>query len=78
MSRPYRPSCGTEGADFQAHFCELCTKDAKYRETLDGEDGCPILASTLFLPLSDPRYPKEWVQDEQGARCTAFEAERGR
>ena len=73
MTRPYRPSNGCEGLDFQEEFCFRCAKDAKYRETLDGEDGCPILASTLFLPLSDPRYPKEWVQDEAGPRCTAFE-----
>ena len=69
MSRPYRPSCGTEGMDFMDRFCDRCTKAA----TGVGEAGCPILNATFFYLVSDPRYPKEWVQDEAGARCTAFE-----
>jgi len=34
-----------------------------------------IVSDTFPYDVSDPRYPKEWVQDEQGPRCTAFEAE---
>ena len=75
MTEPYRPSCGTEGLDFQWKFCDHCTKDARYRETDDGRDGCQILGNTYLYPESDPRYPKEWVQDERGPRCTAFERE---
>jgi len=71
--RPYRPSNGCEGLDFQEEFCSRCTKEAKYRETDDGADGCPILTATFLYAADDPRYPKEWVQDEVGARCTAFE-----
>ena len=75
MSRPYRPSCGMEGLDFQEEYCFRCAKEAKYRETDDGADGCQILTATYLYPVSDPRYPKEWITDEQGPRCTAFEAE---
>ena len=75
MSKPYRPSCGTEGLDFQEEFCFRCAKDAKYRETDDGADGCPILTASYLYPVSDRLYPKEWVQDERGPRCTAFERE---
>jgi len=73
MTRPYRPSNGCEGMDFQEEFCFRCTKEAKYLEADNGADGCPILTATYLYPVSDPSYPKEWVQDEQGARCTAFE-----
>ena len=75
MTRPYRPSNGCEGLDFQEEFCAHCTKDAEYRETDDGRDGCSILSAAYLYPVSDRLYPKEWVTDEQGPRCTAFEEE---
>ena len=73
MTRPYRPSNGCEGMDFMRDFCDRCEKDRLYRETKDGEKGCKIMLATFLYEPADPRYPKEWVQDEQGARCTAFE-----
>lgn len=88
-TKPYRPSNGTEGEMFMEEFCFHCARDAKFRETQDGEDGCPILADTYVYEKDDPKYPKEWVYDpdkmvkegvltiggEDGARCTAFEEE---
>jgi hypothetical protein len=74
MSRPYRPSNGSEGMDFIARFCRHCKRDARFRETQDGRGGCPIVAATFCYPTTDPKYPKEWIEDDDGARCTAFEA----
>jgi hypothetical protein len=76
MTKPYRPSNGFEGMDFQKRFCFRCEKDRLYRKTDDGKDGCQILSLTYLFDKHDPRYPKEWVEDERGARCTAFEPEK--
>jgi hypothetical protein len=75
---PYRPSNGTEGDGFIAHFCFNCERNR--------DEDCPILAATFAFDVDDPEYPKEWVQDESpeldpedglpvgagNARCTAF------
>jgi hypothetical protein len=70
---PYRPSCGSEGADFMARFCDLCSRDAAYRD--GAGDSCPIAAASLTYLIDQPGYPAEWIRDEAGPRCTAFEAE---
>lgn len=73
---PYRPSNGTEGFCFMEDFCWRCKRDAKYRETDNGEDGCPILADTFVYETDDPKYPKEWIYNERGFPCcTAFDPE---
>jgi len=73
--KSYRPSNGSESYMFQEQFCERCVKDAKYRETEDGADGCKILARTWRYAIDDPKYPVEWTHDERGRpTCTAFEA----
>lgn len=71
-SESYRPSSGIEGEMFMAEFCFRCARDAKFQETQDGADGCPIAAAALMYEIEDPRYPPEWISDERGARCTAF------
>lgn len=74
--RPYRPSNGTEGADFQMHFCDRCAWDAEYRRTDQGEDGCPLIAAAMLADgCFAEDYPKEWVEDDDGsnARCTKFQ-----
>lgn len=76
-TKPYRPSNGTEGMIFEDRFCDRCTRDAKYRRTQNGEDGCKILVLVGCHEVDDPKYPKEWVvnlHDPIGttARCTAF------
>ncbi len=74
----YRPSNGSEGDVFQHYFCDRCKREAKFRETQDGADGCPIVLHALVYEEDDPKYPAEWVYDNHDvttARCTAFEAE---
>jgi len=87
MSEPYRPSNGSEGLMFQEQWCNRCRRDRAFRESSAGEDGCPILADTMFYMVDDPNYPKEWVWNpeelkrtgvltfgsDDGPRCTAFE-----
>lgn len=68
--KPYRPSTGTEGADFMDHFCGNCIHDEEYRET--GFGGCKIAADSLAFNVGDPEYPKEWVIGADGPICTAF------
>lgn len=48
-----------------ARFCENCSRDT-------GDSPCHILGLALGYSIGDPEYPKEWVQDERGPRCTAF------
>lgn len=76
MSRPYQPSNGSEGEGFHAAFCDHCARDAAFRETnYEGDPalGCQILADSFCYSVTDPKYPKEWItDDEQGPRCTAF------
>lgn len=72
MAGLYRPSCGSEGADFEDQWCSRCTRDAAFREDPDSGDGCPIVAGTFVFQITDPEYPKEWITDEKGSRCTAF------
>jgi hypothetical protein len=78
QTKKYRPSNGTEGAAFMDRFCDRCKREAKYRRTDDGSDGCPIIAKTMGYDIDDPEYPSEWVinlGDATGmtARCTAFQ-----
>ena len=69
----YQPSNGTEGMDFMEEYCFRCQKDAKFQETGDGEDGCPIVAKTFLYNVDDPEYPEEWTFTADGQpTCTAF------
>lgn len=78
MSEPYRPSNGTEGEFFQEKFCQRCVKDrACNKPNPDWSEGCKILAATFANDIDDPDYPKEWIEDDEGARCTAFEEDFG-
>ena len=62
---PYRPSSGSEGADFMEQWCCRCEAD------VNGD--CPIAADTMIYRISDPQYPSEWREDGPlGPRCTAF------
>lgn len=69
--RKYRPSCGSEGADFIMRWCYQCKRDEAFRN--DEGDSCPIVANTFVYEVDDPKYPNEWIIDEEGPRCTAFE-----
>jgi hypothetical protein len=72
-TKAYRPANGMEGAIFMTRFCDQCEHDRSFRES-EG-DSCPIAAATMAFAVTDPEYPKEWIEDEGGVRCTAFEQE---
>ena len=64
--RAYRPSNGTEGDIFQAHWCENCRRESEAHP-------CKILTSTMAFNIGDPEYPKEWIYSDSGEpTCTAF------
>jgi hypothetical protein len=72
---PYCPSNGTEGEMFFDVWCNQCKADKKFRQTLDGEDGCPIISASMRFDIKDEFYPKEWIHDGKGQPCcTAFDA----
>jgi hypothetical protein len=79
MSKPYRPSNGSEGVYFMASFCDKCEND------IDEENPCPIIGASMAYGVDDPRYPKEWIQDEVGLgefpiknpKCTNFKPDAG-
>jgi len=58
-------------------FCSHCEKDRAHREDPKMmAAGCDIILHVMAFDIDDPKYPKEWVQDERGPRCTAFEEEK--
>lgn len=74
MIEIYRPSCGTEGADFMDRWCARCERDRAWREDPDFGEGCSIAARTMAVKADDPGYPQEWREDGPlGPRCTAFQ-----
>lgn len=73
MAEKYRPSNGTEGDWFASKFCGKCERERRWRER--EEDPCSILVNSYALAIDHPDYPKEWIEDESGPRCTAFREE---
>jgi hypothetical protein len=63
--RPYRPSNGSEGDWFMLIWCSKCVKDSEAKP-------CLILLRTLALGVNDKGYPSQWIEDDDGPRCTAF------
>lgn len=53
-------------------WCSRCQRDAAHRQDPHKDDGCRILADSLAFSIDEEGYPKEWVEDDSGARCTAF------
>jgi hypothetical protein len=74
MTKPYRPSNGTEGEFFHAEFCYRC---ARYGDPDGPIEPCRIQLNAMVHHTDEPEYPKEWVEDSDGSnpRCTAFELE---
>lgn len=66
--RPYRPSNGAEGMDFEARFCARC------HWWQGDERGCPIQAGAFLHQVGEPGYPSQWVYGEDGPTCTSFAA----
>ncbi len=78
QTKKYRPSNGTEGMIFEDRFCDRCKREAKYRRTHDGADGCMIATRAHAYDVNDDKYPTEWVVNrfdptDMTARCTAFQ-----
>lgn len=65
----YRPSSGTEGADFITEWCCECERDIN--------EDCPILANSFAYNIDEPGYPQEWRYGKSGPECTAY-VERGK
>ena len=63
-TEPFRPSNGTEGACFVDSWCGQCERGTRR--------DCPILGATYAYDVDEPEYPKEWIRDSHGPRCTAF------
>lgn len=63
--KPYRPSNGSEGDWFMGNWCDRCAKDSE-------DSPCPIVGASMCFDIDDLEYPREWVRDEAGPRCTAF------
>lgn len=68
----YRPSNGSEGDGFMEGWCDRCERDRAFREATGDAEGCEILCRTLIYDITDPEYPREWVEGEDGPKCTAF------
>lgn len=66
--RRYKPSNGTEGVMFDDAWCAKCQRDAAYRKTGKGS-GCFIIVRAMI----DEDPPSEWIIDEDGVKCTAFQ-----
>lgn len=64
-TKPYRPSNGDEGLWFTSQWCDRCVKDTKSKP-------CRIIARTMALDIDHKDYPREWVEDDDGPRCTVF------
>lgn len=61
VSKPYRPSNGTEGESFMSRWCYRCIK----------ENNCTILTGALF-----GKQPKQWRRGSGGPLCTSFQDQR--
>lgn len=48
-----------------SHFCFQCARDTE-------DKPCEILGRSFAYGLYEPGYPKEWIEDDNGPRCTAF------
>ena len=69
MTELYRPSNGTEGEIFAEEWCDNCIYD-----DAENERYCPIFNASMAYLIDDPKYPREWIYDENGEpMCTKFE-----
>lgn len=73
MSKPYRPSNGTEGMIFESKFCNNCKN---YLDEFD-ELKCPIWLNAGLFDIGDDDYPVELIYEDENniysGTCTAFE-----
>ena len=73
MTRPFRPSNGSEGRWFMNDHCDMCSHDHSAHMG-ENENGCGIVARTLSFDIGDKEYPSEWIYTDDGKpTCTQFE-----
>ncbi|TIL38608.1 MAG: hypothetical protein E5Y82_13750 [Mesorhizobium sp.] len=65
--KPYMPANGTEGEIFYESWCAHCARDAAFREDVDRNEGCQILADSYCGVQS-----KDWVWRKGAPACLAF------
>jgi|CXWL01.1.fsa_nt_gi hypothetical protein len=68
--RQYTPSNGTEGEIFTERYCDQCKREAKWRRTQEGADGCRIRTAA---EMGDE--PPEWTATRglNDATCSKFD-----
>ncbi|EYR81816.1 hypothetical protein [Shinella sp. DD12] len=64
---PFRPANGTEGCIFESRYCEHCSRDAAFRQDMENNDGCEILAAAHA-----GEQPTQWVYRGGMGHCTNF------
>lgn len=75
--KPYRPSSGTEGYEFEAAWCERCDH---YRPMRDDSNIFDCTQGHLTAAwgadgVDDPLYPKAWVYNAKGKpSCSDWKA----
>jgi hypothetical protein len=66
--KPYCPSSGTEGSEFEDAWCGTCNR---YRivdvanDIVDCQKG-HLIAAYATADVNDPGFPKAWVYDAEG------------
>ena len=72
MTKPWRPSNGTDGMWFESKFCDKCGLETWDPETDKGIK-CSILDGMILYGVDKKEYPGELIYDENGKpTCTAF------
>lgn len=66
MTKPYRPSNGSEGEAFIATWCAHCLMNA------NDENPCCILGNALMHDVDDAGFPDKWVYRGKTPVCTGF------
>lgn len=73
LHRAFQPANSSEGATFEARWCECCAKSSD-----DPQADCLIRIQAQCFDACDPAYPSEWKYDaDDKPVCTAFQAKRG-
>lgn len=61
----FKPANHTASVQFMTEWCGNCQHGQN--------QPCDIAVRTMWLPVSDPNYPKEWVVQDGKPVCTSLE-----
>lgn len=68
-NKPYRPTNGFEGVDFQNEWCMTCRH-------YHVQAGCPILNASMMYETDEPGYPNQWIYGKDGRpECVGYSKE---